>query len=1099
MSNNQKALPTYVLLILIPAVFGLLLYSLILKIDENHEIDNIKTKLSERAIDFTSKSSPVDYFKPHFQNLNQSLLPYIENQPGNYGPRQSAQDVTKIIIDLREKLNENIRVALFDFTGTIMNPENLLDTPEDLSKLLKNYLRIPNEDYLAKTPEYMLTEASIKEHKILQEISENTVLLEIKIKILQSIPKNLVDLPIEILSNAQNSLNKNPANLIEKLEEHQKALKDYQSFLNALFQKDNEDILKVIKFLIENHSDDFLYKNQDPLAYEIRFYQWAWHDIHGTLPNYIRKNYTYRRADQALIMGREFNDEVMYNQNEVCIPTNSLGKTGVFYFCNGKKTNNGIIIFVEYKHTNLEILEAKSKFYATPDQPIILYSKDEKKCLSPSFGYKGITYEETSTEKFLDGFIDNDMVWKGFNADDYRLLAGQKLEEPEKYKHQFYIGIIVFIIFLTLATVFFFRNIASQNGIHISIRYKLIFIFALAVYMPALSLWVLSHTSLHDHRTAIENNIKKGMLDVLIEIDTGYTASIEESNEAYRKLDKYFESFSGKPAPSSAEVRNKLAEIAGKDKTITDVFNWLDVRKIDLHQVYTTSSSESNKRLEPIGRVLTLIGLNKYCPERLVKNKVPQTPSDILVGDFMVNPVIGFSSIFERPGEMVFQNFEGSCIYWHWNYFADDNNPIAAYIGNSALRYMTMTYFRSVLKKRYTFENTNLQLINYHSNVVEFIPETAYKYHDLTALIEVSKMNQTIETAIVKYLDSNYYCICMPGNNMQECFLLCLYPLAEIDYKIQKVRSTIYTVMIILLVISIFTGLLLAKTFIIPVNELNRGLTALRKRETETTIKIENKDELGQLGTAFNQMMSDIKDMLIAGAVQQCLIPTGKFEIEGYDCRVYNQMATDVGGDYADIFELPDDRTLIVIGDVTGHGVSSALLTAMVKASIFRFAHKDTPLNEIVTKTSDMIFDLLNKKKLMTFCAIVIDKKSGDMAICNAGHPYPMIHSGKGNLRALSVTGLPLGVSKKRCRYNAIDEHISPGETLFLYTDGFPEAEDANGNEYGYSTFQELITNQNIDSAESLENVLKSEFIRHHGNAELTDDVTFIILKRFNA
>ena len=183
MSNNQKALPTYVLLILIPAVFGLLLYSLILKIDENHEIDNIKTKLSERAIDFTSKSSPVDYFKPHFQNLNQSLLPYIENQPGNYGPRQSAQDVTKIIIDLREKLNENIRVALFDFTGTIMNPENLLDTPEDLSKLLKNYLRIPNEDYLAKTPEYMLTEASIKEHKILQEISENTVLLEIKIKI----------------------------------------------------------------------------------------------------------------------------------------------------------------------------------------------------------------------------------------------------------------------------------------------------------------------------------------------------------------------------------------------------------------------------------------------------------------------------------------------------------------------------------------------------------------------------------------------------------------------------------------------------------------------------------------------------------------------------------------------------------------------------------------------------------------------------------------------------------------------------------------------------------------------------------------------------
>ena len=66
----------------------------------------------------------------------------------------------------------------------------------------------------------------------------------------------------------------------------------------------------------------------------------------------------------------------------------------------------------------------------------------------------------------------------------------------------------------------------------------------------------------------------------------------------------------------------------------------------------------------------------------------------------------------------------------------------------------------------------------------------------------------------------------------------------------------------ILLVISIFTALLLAKTFIIPVNELDKGLIALRKRDTETRINIENNDELGQLGTAFNQMMAEIKDML---------------------------------------------------------------------------------------------------------------------------------------------------------------------------------------------------------------------------------------------
>ena len=303
--------------------------------------------------------------------------------------------------------------------------------------------------------------------------------------------------------------------------------------------------------------------------------------------------------------------------------------------------------------------------------------------------------------------------------------------------------------------------------------------------------------------------------------------------------------------------------------------------------------------------------------------------------------------------------------------------------------------------------------------------------------------------------------------------------------------------MILLLIISVFTGLLLSKTFIAPVKELNKGLEALKKRETDTKIQIENKDELGHLGNAFNQMMEEIKDMLLAGAVQQCLIPTGKYKIEGYDCIVYNQMATDVGGDYADIFDLPENRILIVIGDVTGHGVSSSLLTAMVKASVFRFANKNASLNEIVTKTSNMICDLLKKKKLMTFCAIILDKNTGEMAICNAGHPYPMIKAKEnGVLRTPCKTSLPMGLSKKRCKYTSESEVLNPGETLFLYTDGFPEADNDKGEEYGYNKFTELIRNYNMNSSEELKNYLLEVLKQYHGERELADDVTFIILKR---
>ena len=124
------------------------------------------------------------------------------------------------------------------------------------------------------------------------------------------------------------------------------------------------------------------------------------------------------------------------------------------------------------------------------------------------------------TDKFINGFVEDDMVWKGFNADDYKLLAGQRIENPNKYKDSFNKAILIFLLTITIATIFFFKNIANIGGMHISIRYKLVFIFALAVYMPALSLWVLSYTSIHDRRTAIENDTKKGMLEVLIRFST---------------------------------------------------------------------------------------------------------------------------------------------------------------------------------------------------------------------------------------------------------------------------------------------------------------------------------------------------------------------------------------------------------------------------------------------------------------------------------------------------------------------------------------------------------------------------------------------------
>ena len=955
-SSYKKALPTYLLLFIFPIIFGVFLYSLTLKIDKKHEIEKIKSKLSQRATDFMAKASPVDYYKLHFQNLADNLFPYIENKVTDKSPVKNSKDVSKTILELKRNLGENIRCAIFDKNGEVMNPNDLKE-------------------------------------------------------------------------------------------------------------------------------------------YEKNFFTYAWSVIHlKKLPKY---DYPERRFDQEKILGREFNDDLLINQNEYCMPTFSIGKQGVFYFKNADSETNGIIAFVEHNKTIIELVQAKIKDYSTFENPIILYDLSSKQRKTPTLGHQEITFEETNKEEFLDGFERENIVWKGFNSDEYRLLMGEALEDPSKYNKRLTIAIIIALVILISTSVFFFKSISNKDGMYISIRYKLVFLFALAVYMPTLSLWVLSYTSLNDYRIAFENNIKKEMQDILNNIDLGFLKTKEDIKNSFLEVDSYLNGFSGKEAPTSDDVFDKLKSIVGKNNRLNKRFNWIDVRNIDQSQIYTTNNEESNERIGKICRVISMLCLERYCPERLAYANIKPNQSDILVGNLFENPIVGLSSVIERPHQLVYQNIDGQGAYWWWNYFTDKNNPVAFYIGNAHGRFVVVDYFQTLLKNRYTIGNTNLKIVNMHFGTQKFVPEDAEKNSDLLKLINVSSINMTVESSTVDYNNSKYLCLCMPGNNLKECFSLCMYPISEIDYQIDKIRSAIFTVMVLLLVISVFTGLLLAKNFITPVNELNRGLEALRKRDTGITINIENQDELGNLGNAFNQMMSDIKDMLLAGAVQQCLIPSGKYKLEGYDCLVYNQMAADVGGDYADIFELPNDRLLIVIGDVTGHGVSSSLLTAMVKASIFRFANKDTPLNDIATNTSNMIFDLLDKKKLMTFCAITMDKNTGELAICNAGHPYPLIKEKEnGIIRKPIKTGLPLGVSKKRCRYTSEAEVLNPEETLFIYTDGFPEAENDNGDEYTYDKFIELIANTPINTAEEFKNILINEFKRHHGERELADDVTFIILKR---
>ncbi|MDD3145883.1 MAG: SpoIIE family protein phosphatase, partial [Candidatus Riflebacteria bacterium] len=724
--------------------------------------------------------------------------------------------------------------------------------------------------------------------------------------------------------------------------------------------------------------------------------QYIWNCIAGAE---INNDYTGRKADVSQMFGRSFSISRVSRSNDLCFPTFNYGRHGLFYHYHKEGSKNGFIAFTELSQDFAGIITRNLKHAGSQSSALILRNSEGEILHSPGF-----VLQPEKTCSFADQsagrpFLSDDHLWKQFSVRGLDLLFGYHFSPGSFRAFKFFvIGIITLLSLYGL--IYFYRIFAGGESGWLSIRYKLVGIFLFAVYLPILGLFMLGYNGLRDHRTVLENEAGKGILDVLMEIDSGFAAKEREifaTFERFHKDRSWHQKLSGSWKERDAAIRKST----GVHLNGENFFNWLEIRDIGQNQLYSTSTGEANDRIKAMGRSMSLICLEKVIPERLQQAGIKLKQSDLVLVNLLDNPVLGFSHLFEQPGKMVAMEFEGSDVYWYWNYYADDTTPVAFIGGNSRVQFNALDYLEKKLRSRFNLGNISLRLFAHQPTSQVWLPSGIGEEKKLNNLFKLSSLNDKIETSVLDFAGQRFIAACMPGIKLKDFFIACLYPVAEIDAQIARMWSQINIGVVFILIIAILTGMLLSKAFLKPVSELSLGLKALRKRDTDFRVKISNHDELGELGRTFNQMMAEVKEMLVAGAVQQCLIPAAGPPIPGFESLIYNRMAADVGGDYADMFALPENRFLIVIGDVTGHGVSSSILTAMIKASVFRFAGRDSDLPTMLKNLSIMIFELLKRRKLMTFCATVLDSSSGNFAVANAGHPFPVICTEDGRIREI--------------------------------------------------------------------------------------------------
>lgn len=206
--------------------------------------------------------------------------------------------------------------------------------------------------------------------------------------------------------------------------------------------------------------------------------------------------------------------------------------------------------------------------------------------------------------------------------------------------------------------------------------------------------------------------------------------------------------------------------------------------------------------------------------------------------------------------------------------------------------------------------------------------------------------------------------------------------------------------------------------------------------------------------------------------------------------------SSEVGGDFYDYYCIEDRWVVMLVGDVSGHGVAAGTMVSAAKAGVNLLeADKEKEPHKILTRLSDTLLKTARQSLLMTMFAVCLDTRTGELRYANAGHQFAYVYRAiTGCLEVLELGGLPLGKDENIVYEQGITE-LDVGDRLFLYTDGIVEEENATGECFGYDRLEELLAIHADSDAETLRDRLLENLISHVGHSNFADDVTIFYIE----
>ena len=324
---------------------------------------------------------------------------------------------------------------------------------------------------------------------------------------------------------------------------------------------------------------------------------------------------------------------------------------------------------------------------------------------------------------------------------------------------------------------------------------------------------------------------------------------------------------------------------------------------------------------------------------------------------------------------------------------------------------------------------------------------------------------------------------------------------------VQLLEKTIITASFVFLADALLLSVLVIHHLTPPVDELIQSMDHLKKGNYTHKARVYTNDEIGLAAETLNDMSKGLLErerlqnsIFIAQEVQQLLLPGSNPVVAGLDVAGKSIYCEETGGDYYDFLQLGSEgtaKTGVIVGDVSGHGIGSALFMSSARSLLLLRSSQSDTLSEVVNDVNkELSNDFGDSGQFMTLFYLVIEQSTRNVRWVRAGHDPAILYNPQNDtFDELHGSGLPIGVNAD-WRYEEEEKQNLPKDQIILIgTDGIWEARNAKGEMFGKEPIYEIIRQNVAKSSNQILKCIVDELNRFQKGHNPADDMTLVVIK----